>query len=237
MDVNFWTHNNTDPNYLVSPNEPRAPPQETTYNLPTQHQPQTTPLSSRFTPPRVIVRTQPQYLNQTQPSTFLGGLSVAEQQISPQSPNISVWSSGQLPSPNTISISPQASIPSPSGSEGMIPSYPPSDQGMPATQGARSTTSETILPYVPPEYKDPSPTRSVSDVTFDTSPEPESRPRRTTSGRGSGRPGGRALGTHLEPKVAKAAHDMRRIVACWHCVLQRDKVRIRRPRCLPEMFG
>jgi hypothetical protein len=31
------------------------------------------------------------------------------------------------------------------------------------------------------------------------------------------------LGTHLEPTVAKAAHDMRKIVACWHCVLQRDK--------------
>ena len=38
------------------------------------------------------------------------------------------------------------------------------------------------------------------------------------------RPRGRALGSHLEPKVAKAARDMRKTVACWHCVLQRDKV-------------
>ena len=42
--------------------------------------------------------------------------------------------------------------------------------------------------------------------------------------RGVNRPAGRAVGTHLEPKVAKAAHDMRKIVACWHCVLQRDRV-------------
>lgn len=40
------------------------------------------------------------------------------------------------------------------------------------------------------------------------------------------RPGGRAVGTHLSPKVVKAAHVMRHIVACWHCVLQRDKVRL-----------
>lgn len=31
------------------------------------------------------------------------------------------------------------------------------------------------------------------------------------------------MGTHLDPRVAKSAHDMRKIVACWHCVLQRDK--------------
>lgn len=43
-------------------------------------------------------------------------------------------------------------------------------------------------------------------------------------GTGTRRPGGRALATHLDPKIAKAAHEMRKTVACWHCVLQRDRV-------------
>jgi hypothetical protein len=54
---------------------------------------------------------------------------------------------------------------------------------------------------------------------YDGMLEPES----ATSARNLAKNGGRALGTHLEPEVAKAAHDMRKISACWHCVLQRDK--------------
>lgn len=227
IDVNHWTNNNTDPNYLVSPNAPRAPPHELTYNSLTQYPPQTTSLASRPALPRVIVPPQPQYLNHSQPSGYLGGPAMAEQQISAPSPSVSVWSThGQFPSPNQLSTH---SIPSPGGSDGMIPSYPASDQGIAPVQGTASTTSDTIVPYVPTEHNNSSPTKSGSELAFDTSPEPEpSRPgpRRTTSGRGSGRPGGRALGTHLEPRVAKAAHEMRRTVACWHCVLQRDKVRI-----------
>jgi hypothetical protein len=79
----------------------------------------------------------------------------------------------------------------------------------------------------------PSPTqmqrapRIIPDVAFDPSPEPESQRAQSISSKGAGqRPGGRALGTHLNAKVAKEAHDMRKISACWHCVLQRDKVRI-----------
>lgn len=64
---------------------------------------------------------------------------------------------------------------------------------------------------------------SIRDMSFDASPEPDlvgnSAGKTVTKSGG----GGRALGTHLEPTVAKAAHDMRKIVACWHCVLQRDK--------------
>jgi hypothetical protein len=133
-----------------------------------------------------------------------------------------------------LAISPQVSIPSPCGSEVIVPSYPPSEPGTTATMQREHSGADLVLLQRTPDYKDPSPTTSVSDVTFDTSPEPDARPRRTTSGRGSGRPGGRALGTHLKPKVAKAAHDMRKIVACWHCVLQRDKVRFRDPNTCPE---
>lgn len=70
-----------------------------------------------------------------------------------------------------------------------------------------------------------SPARTLRDPSFGVSPEPEGQVARRQVGpiRSAGRPGGRALGTHLEPRVAKAAHDMRKIVACWHCVLQRDK--------------
>lgn len=39
------------------------------------------------------------------------------------------------------------------------------------------------------------------------------------------RSGGRLLGSHLQPAVAADANMMRKVVACWRCVLQRDKVR------------
>lgn len=68
---------------------------------------------------------------------------------------------------------------------------------------------------------------TIPEFTFERSPEPDSYKSnanlKNLNLKMLSKSGGRALGTHLEPKVAKAAHDMRKTVACWHCVLQRDK--------------
>jgi hypothetical protein len=65
------------------------------------------------------------------------------------------------------------------------------------------------------------PTNEGQGMTFEVIPAPESA--ESAAAKLLSKNGGRALGTHLEPEVAKAAHDMRKISACWHCVLQRDK--------------
>jgi hypothetical protein len=60
------------------------------------------------------------------------------------------------------------------------------------------------------------------------SPTPDVKPPRQASRSARAihnRPGGRPLGSHLLPGVAADANRMRKVVACWHCVLQRDKVR------------
>jgi len=77
-------------------------------------------------------------------------------------------------------------------------------------------------PHQPSIKMDYSTVSAVPELSFDASPEPESSQSAAQKALAA-KSGGRALGTHLEPTVAKAAHDMRKIVACWHCVLQRDK--------------
>ncbi|ORX97545.1 hypothetical protein BCR34DRAFT_496762 [Clohesyomyces aquaticus] len=92
--------------------------------------------------------------------------------------------------------------------------------------GYRSEQGD-VKPVPPPSpvQVQPSPGgRTVPEITYDShSPDSEHSGTQQSNKCLTNRPGGRALGTHLEPKVAKAAHDMRKIVACWHCVLQRDK--------------
>lgn len=114
-------------------------------------------------------------------------------------------------------ISPPAA--SPISSVDMMSSYTHSEPGVVVDQNfSRPFISEE--PLLPHAIKvDYAPTRAASK---DTSPEHESPPSTgaTVLVKSAG---GRTLGTHLEPRVAKAAHDMRKIVACWHCVLQRDK--------------
>lgn len=73
----------------------------------------------------------------------------------------------------------------------------------------------------------PTPTQNASNIQPPKFSDPiiyvRDRPRHRTEGPLLTRPGGRQLGSHLKPEVAKDAHDMRKVVACWHCVLQRDK--------------
>ena len=108
----------------------------------------------------------------------------------------------------------------------MFSSYQHSDTGLDHHDSQAHQSFTKIIPPPSPVEGAFSPSRTLLDSSTGVSPDPEGQSARRQVGpiRTTGRPGGRALGTHLEPKVAKAAHDMRKIVACWHCVLQRDKV-------------
>jgi hypothetical protein len=239
--INNWTSNNTDPNYLVSPNEPLAPPQDNFFDFPTPthtqypqaHQNQS-PVEMRVTVPSPPPPGPNTFYNYNHPSQFLNEGYSPDSQF-PSSPDTSAMGSsiGQLPqSPSyQTALSPHVSLPSPGGSDAMISTYQHSDSGMMVDSYNSDQFETKPLAGSSSVMAERSPTRTIPEMTFDHSPEPESATtesavRSHSRGKGSGRPGGRALGTHLEPKVAKAAHDMRKTVACWHCVLQRDKVSI-----------
>jgi hypothetical protein len=239
-DVSHWTHNNTDPNYLVSPNEPLQS-QNTLFNFggqaPQSHMSQR-PLEMRVT---VTSPPPPPYigsLGTTQSSPLFIADPVADTQVSPISGNSSsIWCSvGQLPqSPYQESVSPQVRFPSPGDSDSMVPSYQRPNPGLTvAAYVSEPSSIDTFVPVSPPQVH-PIPSGSSSGSNFEVSPEPESRSRRATKGKanrkGKGtargrKNGGRTLGTHLDSKRAKEAHDMRKTVVCWHCALQRDKVRM-----------
>lgn len=234
-DVDYWTMNNTDPNYLISPNDPMAPPQDV-FSTAQQH---------FFRQQQQQQQRQQQTLMQPRNQSQIQNSSPIEMRLTtasprPDSQNFVNYNSASslfknnyvtdsVPSSLMTSIeqapnSPLASASSPGGSEGMFSSYQQSDPGMVLDPYPAETFDTQFLP--PPSPVRPSPNRSVHGLTFDLSPEPEHHNiRRSGVSKVTGRPGGRALGTHLPAKVAKAAHDMRKTVACWHCVLQRDKVR------------
>lgn len=233
-DVDYWAMNNTDPNYLVSPNETMAPPQDLfaiaaqqnfiqqQANNRTQNQPQMQTdnrIEMKFTPASPRPDSQNFVnLDATSPlftETYITGTDSYQ----PASPTTSSIDHPVRTSFQRGVASPQASAASPGGSEGMYSSYTQSEANM-MIDPYPNKPFDTRLPPAP------SPVEVMGEGSFDASPEPESQlGRRTSSNKGTGRPGGRQLGTHLDPKVAKSAHDMRKIVACWHCVLQRDKVR------------
>jgi hypothetical protein len=223
FDVSNWANNSTDPNYLISPNEV-LPPQDHAFDFHTtiqqDHQVQR-PLEMRVTvpspPPTAL-----EFVNYNQSTPFFADDYMTDSQLSPSSPEDSMMGSSlsQLP------LSPHpGSLPSPGGSDGMY-SYQHSDPGMMFESQNSDQFDVKPAPPTAPLQMERSPTKiSAQEMAFEASPEPERRARPSSNTKGSGRAGGRAVGTHLEPKVAKAAHDMRKIVACWHCVLQRDKVR------------
>jgi hypothetical protein len=240
-DVDYWTLNNTDPNYLISPNDPVAPPQDlfttaqqTYFQQQQQHHQQHHHQQQQQQQALAQPRRQPLVQNNSPIEMRVTNASptpdakhiVNYNYTSSLSANNYVTdaiSSSLITSIERAPNSPLMSASSPGGSEGMLSSYQPSDPGM--VVGENLDTQ--FLP--PPSPNRPSPNRSIPEVTFDISPEPEhltEHPavRRSGASKATGRPGGRALGTHLPAKVAKAAHDMRKTVACWHCVLQRDKV-------------
>lgn len=229
MSVDYWASNNTDPNYLISPNAVEAP-QELFPMAPFMQQPDnnradaqsqiqdTSPIEMRLITASPSPDSQ-NFVNYTAESDLFTSNYVTGSGFSPAL----VTPVDQTPN------SPLASASSPGGSDAIFSSYQCSDPGMDLDPYPFEGFNTHFVPPPSSVEMEPSPSRMMqSDGLLDVSPEPEPKPqptRRSGATKGSGRPGGRALGTHLEPKVAKAAHDMRKIAACWHCVLQRDKVR------------
>jgi hypothetical protein len=230
--VDDWRMNNTDPNYLVSPNDPVGLNHDNlfipasqhpvhAYSQPHVHLHNHNPVEMRLTLASPSPDSQ-NFVNYNSSSSLFTDNYITESQCPPPSPGASSY--GQdTQSPYQPPLSPQASATSPGGSEGMFSSYQRSDGGLQVEAYPRERFEHRHSPSATQALHA---SMIIPDVAFDPSPEPESRRAQSISSRGAGhRPGGRALGTHLNAKVAKEAHDMRKITACWHCVLQRDKVR------------
>ena len=229
--VNSWTANFTDPTYLVSPNEPTVPPQDMMFGISAQdaaHRPHhrmsqgsshvQSPVELRFSG---VLRTpaQQNFMNYDASPAFITESYIRPSQLAPSSPTPS--SVGQYPqSFNQPIFSPPASAPSPGSSDGKF-SHHYSDSEMLDIMPAQPSNKVFFTSQVSARGS-ASPAKPVPRISFDVSPEPETTRRESTT-KNMSKSGGRALGTHLDPVVAKSAHDMRKIVACWHCVLQRDK--------------
>lgn len=230
-DVNSWTANYTDPDYLMSPSEPMVPPQEYMFGFTTQETAQRSqhrmsqgsslqsPVELRFNG-SLQSPVQSNFINYDASSALIKDNYINTNPYNPSSPtNSSVGQYSQVF--YQTAISPQASAASPGSSEGKM-SHQHSDSEM--------------YDALPPQHPNPtffhshssargsaSPARPVPEISFDASPEPEMSRRESSTSKNLSKSGGRALGTHLDPIVAESAHNMRKIVACWHCVLQRDK--------------
>ncbi|CAI6341430.1 unnamed protein product [Periconia digitata] len=234
-DIGSWTMNSTDPNYLVSPNDPQAPPQDV-FNIANQNfmAPQLPHYhlgaqmhTGRDNPEMRLTTASPTPAAQNLDNHGSSSSAFKETYPSETNSSLSLITSIEQPTSPYPVTSPLAVASSPGSSDNMS-YYPQSDPdntlgGSPQRQRYPSTS------HSPPSTvgAEHSP-RPIPEVTFDISPEPERHHmpgpiRRSRESKTLNRPGGRALGTHLEPRVAKAAHDMRKTVACWHCVLQRDK--------------
>jgi hypothetical protein len=226
-----WTTQYTDPSSLISPSEPTVPPQDNLYfataqNLahrPYSHVPRTqlqnsSPVEMQLTraspPPD-----QHNFVNYNASSTLFTETYITSNQF-PAPPSAASSTSHHPRSPYQPAISPSAA--SPGSSDGMYSSYQHSDSGMIYDQYQTQQYTQMQHPQVPTLRMDYPSVSSVPEMSFDASPEPESAGSAAQKALAA-KSGGRALGTHLEPTVAKHAHDMRKVVACWHCVLQRDK--------------
>jgi hypothetical protein len=239
-DVESWAMNFTDPNTLVSPSEQRAPPQENFFNMTPQQavpqslvhrphlnippthvqshvQPQVYNSSPAETP---WTRTSPQpdshnFVNYDANSSLFTESYIIDGPQAPSSPGNSSMS--HYPhSPYQPNISPPAA--SPGSSDGVF-SYQ-SDSGMMIDPFPVQQFDHMPVPSNVPVQTSFMQPNQTSGMTFEVIPAPETA---ASAALKNAKNGGRALGTHLEPDVAKAAHDMRKISACWHCVLQRDK--------------
>ena len=229
--VNSWTANFTDPTYLVSPSEPTMPPQDMMFGISAQdvahrQHHRMSQSSSHIQSPLELhfngvlqAPAQPNFMNYDASPAFITGGYIRPSQLAPSSPTPS--SVGQYSqSFNQPIFSSPASVPSPGSSDGKF-SHQYSDSEMLDIMPAQPSNRD-FFPSQSSARGNASPARPVPEISFDASPEPEMT-RRDSTAKNMSKSGGRALGTHLDPKVAKSAHDMRKLVACWHCVLQRDK--------------
>lgn len=111
------------------------------------------------------------------------------------------------------------------------PFSPGSDWSLSRQASECGATLEFIQEHeTKPILKSPSPSQSSRSMSKATPKIPSDSSATSRSGSrkqktSHNRPGGRILGSHLPPEVAAEASSMRKISACWHCVLQRDKVR------------
>jgi hypothetical protein len=229
--VDSWAWNNTYPPSLLSPSEPMAPPQDSIFPLqspgfPYQsngymtHSQATVPVEAHLiTSPTSTSPNFGEFINFNASSRLITDTYTTPDQHVPVSPTESSLVN-YLQSPVQPAGSPFVSAGSPGGSDGMV-SYQHSDVDMTFDQAPAPALEQHVPQSQALIHGSASPT-GVTEMSFDASPEPE-QSQSGSATKGSNKSGGRALGTHLEPKVAKAAHDMRKIVACWHCVLQRDK--------------
>jgi hypothetical protein len=227
-----WTTQYTDPSSLISPSEPTVPPQDNLYFATAQnlaHRPynhvlqtqlqKTSPVEMQLTraspPPD-----QQNFVNYNASSSLFTESYITSNQF-PAPPSVASSTSHHPQSPYQPAISPSA--PSPGSSDGMYSSYQHSDSGMVYEQYQTQLYTQLQHPQLPTLRMDYPGVSGVPEMSFDASPEPESSGSDAQKALAAKSAGGRALGTHLEPTVAKHAHDMRKVVACWHCVLQRDK--------------
>jgi hypothetical protein len=217
-----WTSNHTDPSILISPSDPTARPLDDQFNNYFGQTMGTAPMMETSLSQASSYNGNFESFNFNQPAPYIS------EPVMPTHPTLTTFpsatvsitsTSAQAPlSPYQGDISPLHSAPSPL-SEGI--SSHCSDHG--SHEESHPSSDQTILPP-------PSPVQIKTRMSMESSPEIEeafgsepAKRRQSSKASLSTRPGGRTVGTHLEPKVAKAAHDMRKIVACWHCVLQRDK--------------
>ncbi|CBX97109.1 hypothetical protein LEMA_P102400.1 [Plenodomus lingam JN3] len=225
--VDTWRMNHPEPSYLISPSEPTMPPQDNFYFATAQHLAQSsqnqiprTQMANQLPIEMHLTRASPPpdnqgFINYDASSPFFSDYHTSSNNL----PSSLTRTAGSHVAPYEPVISP--TVASPIGSEDMLSSYTQSESGVSAD---RYFSNQFMQGEVMPSQTlqaDYLPDRSMPEATFDASPEPETA--QSAAAKALAKSGGRALGTHLEPQVAKAAHDMRRIVACWHCVLQRDK--------------
>jgi hypothetical protein len=230
IDVDSWAAQYTDPSSLVSPNEPTVPMHESMYFSPIQNLapafdpvPQT-PLQHRSSVDMQERRSSPppdqqNFVNYNASSSLFTDNYITSHAFS-ASPSTASSAGYHPQSPFQPAISPSA--PSPGSSDGIYSVYQHSDSGIMVDQFQTQQYEHLQQPQMQAPKVDHTVHSGVPEMSFDASPEPESA-RSAAQKAMAAKSGGRALGTHLEPTVAKAAHDMRKIVACWHCVLQRDK--------------
>jgi hypothetical protein len=232
-DVGSWTMNYTDPNFLVSPSEQVALPQENPFSMAAQHnlahrpQMQNVPvhfhhpgqLEMQLTPASPSPDHQ-NFVNYDASSSLFTDNYITAHQYAPSSPAESLTSRHAIPQFQPT-ISPSAA--SPGSSDGAF-SYQQSDSSMMLDPFPIQLFNQALPPPPTSMVVDYSHSQNAQNVSFSATPEAEPfNSAASLKNQQLSKSGGRALGTHLEPTVAKAAHDMRKITACWHCVLQRDK--------------
>ncbi|KAF3052984.1 hypothetical protein E8E11_009650 [Didymella keratinophila] len=198
-DVNSWTANFTDPNFLVSPSEPMIPPQDMMFGFNTQgHQHRGS--QSSFVQSPVELRfngalqspTQPTFVNYDASSALITDNYIVPKQDQFVPPSPSTSSVGQHSQSLYQPVpSPHASAPSPGSSDGKH-SYQQADFEMFDTLPAHHTNASMFPPPQSSSRGSASPGQPIPEISFDASPEPE-QVRRESISKAMSKSGGRAL--------------------------------------------